>query len=1157
MKKSKSKFVRLSLITLGLVAIVSPSVLLLASCSGADQKKDKDRVDRGDGTLFAKNEKNPAISTTLEEGLYEALTNEGSMTKSLDGHISNLFYNTIKFISEELVNESGDKGNATFSRDLKNKEEEIDKDYKKLVENEQKNSSDWERNLQDNYLDPNGGTEESYKNIKRNEWALTYLTDKIFEESFIFTAKNGAVIKTPQVSDLMKALNKIDGYSFIWKGENKLENFYAAIQEFVFEEWLMNEKPMIVNMSLWKYGTPKGGINSIFNTNIKVTEPEPEEQAMKNIDSRQTDLAGTYEFPYFSSSADNSNFSSIEKFNNFVTTSKATPNHKLSSISGVPNNAGLIDIPQSYTEDSSTYILAKTSNIMDQLYPEFAFASLALYYNTWAPAGSKIVNETFAKELKLTDSVLDLITQQFIVQDGNEFAAGIPKTIIPTSMVNKMINQFGDLTSLRNAPLHTIDAFKIKNAAGGAYGLSDFMLLRNQAGVHAIAIDGYDYIKTAPSATEANLKYGDVIIYRDLLQKRGLTNLDGNSNVTINLSSELQTYFKGNSSSIMVDFLQSADTNISNITKEFFKNNFLEESPEAKNFYVALANYHANISSHDKEFAVQTKIRSTKETYSNRFGFEALDNGFAAPWIFNQNPITGLYFVTNIFKNAVPVYDGPDSYRKIYLQTITPYFTKLNLLPLSSTASSFKFSQYIYANNFYLNLSLKEFMTTNGSVFASRLKSEVVSKNASNYFQVEQNKNDFMKFKSTIGEGINLDVLNYEWINAYFASAGFDKLTGNKFIDWIKYNDTALANDYVLTTNNMQLYKEELFLSPFNKGLNNTYEMAYDAFLVASTVQYLLEDPDNDGINRFMDHLKNEITFGKDYYFVWTDNVNGKLDPTNKDLTTTQLLSPTQLKINSNNNYASKYFSNAGTLMTDGTSGENLYASSLYGVGNNHYDVMPIGLTPEAPNYLGYSGLQGASNNSLSNIVSRRLFNTAREGIEVAETSKGLLYQYGSLKGLEEHIDSIRFISDLEALAQDISNELSGGFDIDIIKESITIEEKKTAFKAELTKVNPAAFEKFSGVVSTNLIPDTTSSTFYAAYARQINFNDVNQNFTTFVAQQGANIVYNLLIKTAMDSTYKNIVLNQIVVENKFEVFDKNAKTALGTLWVKEDEDNK
>ena len=45
------------------------------------------------------------------------------------------------------------------------------------------------------------------------------------------------------------------------------------------------------------------------------------------------------------------------------------------------------------------------------------------------------------------------------------------------------------------------------------------------------------HIESSTTAEEANKKYGDVIIYRHLLSKRNLTNLAGNSNVSIEVGS--------------------------------------------------------------------------------------------------------------------------------------------------------------------------------------------------------------------------------------------------------------------------------------------------------------------------------------------------------------------------------------------------------------------------------------------------------------------------------------------------------------------------------------------------------------------------------------------------------------------------------------------
>ena len=69
---------------------------------------------------------------------------------------------------------------------------------------------------------------------------------------------------------------------------------------------------------------------------------------------------------------------------------------------------------------------------------------------------------------------------------------------------------------------------------------------------------------------------------------------------------------------------------------------------------------------------------------------------------------------------------------------------------------------------------------------------------------------------------------------------------------------------------------------------------------------------------------------------------------------------------------------------------------------------------------------------------------------------------------------------------------------------------------------------------------------------------NVPRNYTTFLTQQGAGIVFNLLIITAMNDKYKNVVLNEITANNKFNVFDLNAETALSPNWIVEkDKKNK
>ncbi|MGL4616972.1 MAG: DUF3713 domain-containing protein [Mycoplasmoidaceae bacterium] len=1149
MKRRRSKAIFLTSISIGLLSIVSSTALLLVSCSASGE--DDNRIEKGDGDLFADNGKTGSdnISVTLQEVAKDSLFNESSMKKNIEGRIGDIFYKAIEEIAKE---------NAIFARDLRNKNKEIDENLKQIEEQLQKsNSSKWEQELQDRHLDPNGGTRESYIAIQKNTWALTYLTDKIFEKSLVVVKNGDTTIKTPQLSDLMNALNT-NGWSFEWEGESKLENkIYAPIQEFVFKKWLEYEKPMIINMSLWKYGSPQGGINTIYNSNIEPEETPPEGEEQIALSTRNSDLNGNYSFPYFSKSADNETFSSIEKFNNFINDARRTNNYILPTIAGVTNNSGLIDIPQNHTEDSSTYILAKASNIYDTLFPEFAMASLSLYYNKFQTSGNEFLSSSNTRNLNNDITVLDDITKQFI---SNVPFTNTNHVKIPAEMVDKIINQFGDLTSLRGRDLYSSDAFRIADSF-----LSNFMLLRNQAGVHAIAIDGYKHIESITDVKKANEEYGNVIIYRHLLNERNLTNLAGNNNISISLQSELKTYFNDNKEFILKELF--SDSSNKTLVEEYFKENYITTgSQHSKEFYIAISDYLFNIKNYDQNINVQNKFRSTKEVYSANFSANSKNNGLAAPWIYNQNSSTGFYNITNLYKPTKNIY-GSNSYREEYLEKMNSYITDLAITPLASTEQNFKFSQIIYSNDFYLNLSIYDYMKNNGSIFADKIKSKVLGRDVYEYFGSNQEEPEFLNFKPKLFELLNLNdpsyinSLNNQLVNVYYGQT-FNNQSGNEFIDWTRYNTNALANNAILTSSQLTTYKSQIYNNSFSINKSDIYTKMFDTFLLASTVMYLLNDNNDDGIfgDKFMESLRDQVIYGRDFYFVWADGLNGKLESGNRAINSEDLLNVNRMNVNNNNTYASKYFSNSGTLLPSNTTedidGNNLYSNTTYGSQNNHYNVMkPSNIKNEM---LGYVGLQSSENNSLPSVVVDKLFNSQREGSNITETSRGVLYQYGEREELKAHIQEIKFISDIEALANNISKELGGSFDIDSINKATTIAEKKKVFIDHIddkSVVPDEAFLKFEKYVSEQLLPDTGTVNFYGAYAKQINYNDVNENFERFIQNQGSDIVFNLLITTAMNERYKNIVLNEITSNNKFDIFDLNAEAALSPNWVVEKEE--
>ena len=54
--------------------------------------------------------------------------------------------------------------------------------------------------------------------------------------------------------------------------------------------------------------------------------------------------------------------------------------------------------------------------------------------------------------------------------------------------------------------------------------------------------------------------------------------------------------------------------------------------------------------------------------------------------------------------------------------------------------------------------------------------------------------------------------------------------------------------------------------SSLNKG--DVYKKFFESYLLASTVNYLLQGDDGEGINRLMESQQDEVIYGKDFNFV-------------------------------------------------------------------------------------------------------------------------------------------------------------------------------------------------------------------------------------------------------------------------------------------------
>lgn len=250
------------ILSIGLFGIIPIVASSCASTSVAQKLIDKS-ISLGNGDQLSSN-------ISLKDYASTALKSDSGMKAYLEAISAQLALDWIKRVS--------DSGNVQEYKDSYTKEvKSINdgwSDTKDSYKTDYGTASDLK--LQQVELDPNGGTVDSYKQTKLNSWALdtfkTYLFSKDYLTYKMKDNSNNVVpnssVASSSISDLYDALSRsafVFGYAETDTVDiNTINGYtvnveYANFINYIWEKYVEIMNPYVVNMSLWKYGTPSLG----------------------------------------------------------------------------------------------------------------------------------------------------------------------------------------------------------------------------------------------------------------------------------------------------------------------------------------------------------------------------------------------------------------------------------------------------------------------------------------------------------------------------------------------------------------------------------------------------------------------------------------------------------------------------------------------------------------------------------------------------------------------------------------------------------------------------------------------------------------------------------------------------------------------------------
>ena len=1189
-KNSKSFKKRRTMLTFLGVGILLSTPMVLTGCSSSVSQEIENN------TVWIDNGSKVASNMSLNDFVNNGLQSQAGMEAYIKDVDSSLILKWYQLLNERSNLETYKQNWSEQNKSINDQWNDLVTKYKKYY------GSDWAAKLQQVELDPNGGTESSWKESKWKDWARNKFSSDLFSKNYltILNDSNGSqtAISRRDRQTLLTVLekNKLNGngsgtdntqtfgFSNLAVGDNvtdsqyiDVDKEYANFVQYVYDKWIEVDNPFVVNMVLWKYGTPVEGINSIYN-NVSTSAASENSSSDSSSDSSTTSNDGTYEFPYFTDTQGTQEpTGTITKFKSFVNASQSNNNFLNSTGTTTTSGKsqkdyGIKNISTNYTDDSSTLILAKNSSIFTDLYPEFAAASS---YQFWKNKDSSSTSVTLSADGTLITNIdskigksigtptssngFDEITSMFtstskFTNTSNGSSTENPYQVqLSHNYLQQIINPNGPLNTLvsnTSSSLYVIDSFVATDS-----NLNDFIFIRNSAGVHAVSVDGWEWIKEASTPADRKKRAGQILLYRSLLN----TNFPSDSDLSIDINSNLSTFFSDN-----MDWLIYSYAN-ANKSQNLFNLANIEISENEKNLAKAINAYLFESKHYDIVKSYSEKLYSTKAAYSKNYGMDAIKNGLAAPWSYNKIDETNaknLGLNSSIsFEVALTDYISYSPYKEKnssitsnlptdmnndfvtwseLISKISTLVNSMNIVPLNSSFEGFKYSQYIYTNFKSINVMLTTYGSTN-NIFGNSVKENILKKYIEKLNQYDLTNNEFKSSDNDVKSGLNSGMSNF------FYTTVFDSLNPL----WTKYTETTVDKEKINS------YKKQLWFDSINR-MDATADSSYLSYLtLIATVSYLLEN----NAENFLTYLQSKIPYGTNAYVAWSNSQNTFLQSTNdvKSTVKDMLDSTNNLKMNNNNSYSSDYvgFSTMPTVDKN-TSGVYVDSNSYYNVVND---------------MIGFLGLQTNDSNSLPTVISERLFTNPKED---NDDGVGVLYAYGSKDELIKNINNLSTINDVVTLATNIKDKLKY-FDISSVTDTNkTLAQRKEALVSLVNRLpsDNKYFAQRNGYIgsqpkngsstttttneSATPITDSTNTWVqYGAYAWQINFTNLSSTDSLLNAlgkssseQNAKSIFYNLVIQAAMDSDLQALVLNSISFENKVLVYDVRLNNQLGSQWV-------
>lgn len=506
-------------------------------------------------------------------GVLSAESGRESLTKS---YVNKLLLNWFSSVNESSL--------ETNYNDWKRNAE---KSYNTEYDNYKKSKgNNWEQLFQQNVLDPVGGTKEDFIIDKINSNLKSKFIDNLFSSSskeyLVYKTNNGSSNTITPIKEISAAeLNGIDnkyvnaknsgeknGFTFageaISEVDRKTIDFgYADFLDFLMDNWIQNEMPLPLSMSLWKNGTSEVKVKQLFS-NYFTQNKTPEGFA-----------EGSYNFQYFEpiDENDSQKLTTTTKFKLLI--------ENLNNGSYVNKTTGLINLNTQYTEDSSTILLVPSNKLFDGTYVT-PFSAAAWYKFSNKVFGIKDDNVHVLSEIDSNSIMKNFLyfgnntsSKPYQAQaDNKKGVFEFPYSVkwdnnITQQNGSVFLGEYKDAQGIRDL-VDLDENTKLKsttnvNATTNNSVLGNFILVRNTFGVHIIGIDRLSKLteaykgSTNSVADAANFTYSNFQKVLNELRNTFIYYLakdTRSSTDTYKVKESLKTYLTNNFESILLSYVK-------------------------------------------------------------------------------------------------------------------------------------------------------------------------------------------------------------------------------------------------------------------------------------------------------------------------------------------------------------------------------------------------------------------------------------------------------------------------------------------------------------------------------------------------------------------------------------------------------------------------